>query len=294
MCFLCVCFQIEGSAVAPDDDQEEDDDGREVCPDDYLMPLEYKSESYKKIYQDVFLLCASNVTPKEFGYTSFNVGNAQIFCFKYMINLCGDPCNPSSPMKHSVANGIFKIQKYVKGVASGDPYYSDESSEGVLGELCFLDHGQIADTDESFSVEFTVNNALKYTKLFTMAEIRAIESDVRASNNQLLHIEICPDSWRGELSSTIIYIDDSGINDSQIGEIEFDEVEKLCPPECPELPVLSFVCEEHEAPIGWIPSREVVTQKGHKPGMGFVQKISFEDEVDYFTWRTQVDRKSVV
>ena len=122
----------------------------------YIMPKDYSISVYNKEYHDIFLLCASKTTTEDdFGYIGFDVEAAQIFCFDYLVNICGVPCEPSAPMKHSVAKGIFKIQKLVDGVASGDAYTSEESGVGKLGEICFTDSGKIRDDGESLQITFS-------------------------------------------------------------------------------------------------------------------------------------------
>ena len=158
-------------------------------PDGQLM-TEYSftigdDQLFKKTPIDLWVLCASKITPEDFGFVKWNINYVRAFCIPFMVNVCKDEDGDVS------GKGSVKIEyKEIDGTYTVLHQFNFDS-DGAYGEFCFKDDYGRENKDELHKITLAVGSILS-EKVVSLKDLLEYEkSTAWDKEKKFLHLNFC-------------------------------------------------------------------------------------------------------
>lgn len=148
-----------------------------------------ESNKFKKIPIDLWVLCASKITPTDFGFIKWNINYIKAHCFAFMVNVC----NPGD----NSGTGELLIKYKVKGEENFTLLHQIAfNSDGKYGEFCFKDDYVVPDSLELYQLTLTIDGK-EQTKYIPLDALKEYKSSPSWDNDKnFMHLNFCTcDTW---------------------------------------------------------------------------------------------------
>ena len=202
----------------------------------------YPENRFQTIVQSLYVFCAVNLTPQDFGYVNWGTSFLKIYDIPVKVT----DCNKNAPSEKIILNGFIKVEYKLAGASDYTTLHESlqfGSDLNLDNSICFKDDYDIDNVDEKYRISISVNDLNDET----------IVKSVEVTGEDLLNFKEYEDkngnkAWDSE--ANLIHID---ICSNSTWIFDFEEVSEPDEPDQPgyepkklEKLILSFDAESYE------------------------------------------------
>ena len=164
----------------------------------------YPENRFQTIVQSLYVFCAVNLTPQDFGYVNWGTSFLKIYDIPVKVT----DCNKNAPSEKIILNGFIKVEYKLAGASDYTTLHESLQFGPDLNldnSICFKDDYDIDNIDEKYrisisvddlndetivkSVEVTGEDLLNFKEYEDKNGNKAWDSEAN-----LIHIDICSNS----------------------------------------------------------------------------------------------------